>query len=152
VAVVLDVFELHLLFCSYGGVKQVRRVKHTLVTGLGELVYIELTVELFGLMDARQSGQLLDELFAFGRGNEARRLNRVHEHFQLREFKLAIADKVLQLTAFIAYHINAAGDELVYVALDGLPSTREASLGQVLDNLRDGNGVLFIGLRIQKLQ
>ena len=144
--IVVEILEGDGLLRGDGGVQLVHIVVDALVHHLDAARDKHLPLKLARLVGAGQPLQLSYEGVALLLGDEAGGLHRVHEQLDLRQLKLPFSHKPAGDLPLSGLDVQSKQAQGLQVVVDAFALGLDVLPGQPLNNLRDGKGVVFVGL------
>lgn len=135
-----------------GGLDAVYADVDALVDGFYAAVDVQMPFQQRGVSGSDKGRQPLDQLLAFSRRDEPRRLRRVDEQLDLRGFKVPGGHMVEVLHSAFLDDINAERHKLFNVAAERSRAGGDAVFLQMGGNVRKGDRVRFVRGLPEKLE
>ena len=152
VPVVSRVVEPDALVAVDGGVQLVHQIIYGFVHRLDAVFDDDLPPQLLGLMHAGQPFKLCDQLQRLFARNEPRGLHAVGQQPQLRQLEHPLADVPAgDVPVADTDQIQSEGLQGLQIAVNALALGADALRGEILQELRCGDRVCFVGIALEIL-
>lgn len=150
--VVSRVVEPDALIAVDGGVQLVHQIIYGFVHRLDAVFDDDLPPQLLGLMHAGQPFKLCDQLQRLFARNEPRGLHAVGQQPQLRQLEHPLADVPAgDVPVADTDQIQSEGLQGLQIAVNALALGADALRGEILQKLRCGDRVCFVGIALEIL-